>query len=70
LVGKSFNESPLAPADDPYFKELSAFVQYVRDGGDAPVSGLDGALAVGISLTALASAREGRPLVPPTGATA
>ena len=70
LVGKSFNESPLAPADDPYFKELSAFVQYVRDGGDAPVSGLDGALAVGISLTALASAREGRPLVTPTGATA
>jgi myo-inositol 2-dehydrogenase/D-chiro-inositol 1-dehydrogenase len=66
LPGKTFNEAPLASHDDPYFNELSAFVRYAQNGGPAPVSGLDGALAVGIARTALESARAGKPLKPPS----
>lgn len=65
LAGKTFNEAPLASVDDPYFKELSAFVNSVQTGSKPPITGLDGAMAVGISHTAIQSAREGRPLVPP-----
>lgn len=66
LPGKTFSEGPLASSDDPYFKELSAFVQAVSTGTEPPITGLDGAMAVGIAHTAIQSARENRPLKPPT----
>ena len=65
LPAKTFNEAPLASSDDPYFKELSAFVHSVSTGETPPITGLDGAMAVGIAHTAIKSAKEGKPLQPP-----
>ncbi len=61
---KSYNESPLAAYDDPYYRQLSSFVTAVSEGGKPPVSGWDGAMAVGIALAALESARTGEAVRP------
>lgn len=65
-VGKSGGEGPQAPLDDPYYRQLRAFVDAVGSGEKPPVTGLDGAMAVGISLAALQSAREKRAVSVPT----
>lgn len=64
-AGGSINEAPLMPEDDPYANQLRAFVAACR--GEAPpaVTGYDGWMALSIGLTALESAKTGRPLTPP-----
>lgn len=57
-------ESPLDAVDDPYFRELSAFLNAVKDGTPPPVSAQDGLAALSLSLAALESARTGRVVVP------
>ncbi len=63
--GAQAAEAPLAPSDDPYFRQLRAFVDAVAGGTPPPVSGRDGALAVGIAEAAPASAVQGVPVAPP-----
>ncbi len=65
MPGKTMAEAPLSQLDDPYYKQLSAFLNAVKSGASVPVSGLDGAMAVGIAMTALESARTGQSLRPP-----
>lgn len=60
----SANEGPFDPGDDPYFRELSGFVDAVRNGTPPPISGLDGLLAVAIAEAALESARTGKVVSP------
>ncbi|MGV3617094.1 MAG: Gfo/Idh/MocA family protein [Fimbriimonas sp.] len=57
-------ESPLAPTDDPYYRELESFIVAVREGKPPAVSGRDGIAALALSLAALESARTGRVVVP------
>lgn len=57
-------ESPLAATDDPYFRELAAFLTAVKNGTPPPVTGRDGLAALALSLAALESARSGRVIVP------
>jgi UDP-N-acetylglucosamine 3-dehydrogenase len=61
---KSFNESSMAPLDDPYYLELSGFVEAVQDGTPPPVTGYDGAMAVSIALAAWESAKTGQVVAP------
>ena len=64
-IGKTVPEANFAPEDDPYFQELSAFVNAVQTGSEPPVTGYDGAMAVSIALAALESAKTGL-AVPPS----
>lgn len=57
-------EAPLAPHDDPYYRELKAFVDAVRTGNPPPVTAYDGVMALSIGLAALESARTGRAVTP------
>ncbi|MFQ3588021.1 MAG: Gfo/Idh/MocA family oxidoreductase [Fimbriimonadaceae bacterium] len=57
-------ESPLAAQDDPYYRELRAFLDAVRAGNPPPISPHDGAMALSIGLAALESARTGRAVTP------
>lgn len=57
-------ESSLAPTDDPYYKELRAFLNAVSEGTPPPVSGRDGLAAMSIALAALESARTGKVVRP------
>ena len=57
-------ETPLSPRDDPYFRELDAFLSAVRNGTPVPVTGEDGLCALAISLAALESARTGQVVRP------
>jgi predicted dehydrogenase len=57
-------ESPLAVKDDPYYRELEAFLAAVKDGTPPPVTGQDGLAALALSLAALESARTGRVITP------
>lgn len=57
-------EGPLESKDDPYFGELSGFVEAVRKGTPPPVSGHDGLMAVSIAEAALESARTGKVVSP------
>ena len=66
-AGKSAAESPLAPADDPYYLELRGFLDAVHDGAEPPVSGVDGLLSLGIALAALESAKTGNVVAPARG---
>lgn len=60
-------EAPLAPHDDPYFRQLDAFLTAVKDSVPPPVSAEDGAMAVAIAESAIESARFLRPVSPPSG---
>ena len=58
------NEGPLAPTDDPYYRQLKAFLDAVKDGAPPPVTGYDGLMGVSIGLAALESARTGQVVAP------
>jgi myo-inositol 2-dehydrogenase/D-chiro-inositol 1-dehydrogenase len=45
-----------------YLRQWGAFVQYVRDGGESPVSGADGRAPLAMGLAAWRSVREGTPI--------
>ncbi len=62
--GGSWNESPLAPYDDPYYMELRAFLDVVAHGADATVTALDGLRAVAIAEAALSSVKTGKSTSP------
>ncbi len=53
-------EPSLAPFDDPYFLELSAFLASVQTGSPVPITGEDGLVALKIALAALESAKTGK----------
>jgi len=57
-------ENPLAPLDDPYYKELSGFLEAVKNGSPPPVTGHDGFMALSIGLAALESAKTDRVTIP------
>lgn len=57
-------EGPLDPADDPYYGELSGFVEAVRSGSPPPISGHDGLMAVAIAEAAIESAKTGKVVSP------
>lgn len=67
LQGVSRFEAPLATQDDPYFRQLSAFVATVRKEKPLPVTGLDGFRALAIAVAAVESAKTGKPVVPARG---
>lgn len=54
--GKQLSEAPLAPLDDPYFKQLRGWLDAVKNGTPPPVSGYDGLMALSIADAALKSA--------------
>jgi predicted dehydrogenase len=54
------NENPLSPTDDPYYLELKAFLDAVRDGTPPPVTLEDGIQALAISLAAMESTETGK----------
>lgn len=62
--GLTRNEMPLVPTDDPYYRQLSAFVESVRSGNPVPVTGRDGLSALAIALAAIESARTGNVVAP------
>lgn len=53
-------ESPIAPSDDPYFLELAAFVQSMRDGVPPPVTVQDARASARIAFAALDSMATGK----------
>ena len=57
--GVAFPESPMAPADDPYYLELQAFVQALENNSAMPVSVYEAREAVRIGLAALESIETG-----------
>jgi predicted dehydrogenase len=57
-------QHPLLPSDDPYYKELSAFLTAVKDGTEPPVPGYEGLMALNLSLSALESAATGKVVRP------
>lgn len=59
-AGIAAAESPLQPADDPYYREISDFLEAVRTGSEPPVTAFDGMKAVQICEAAIESARTGR----------
>jgi predicted dehydrogenase len=52
-------EPSVAPHEDPYYQELSAFLNSAKSGAPVPITGEDGIAALKISLAALESARTG-----------
>jgi predicted dehydrogenase len=64
--GTVTNEGPLAASDDPYFKELRAFLDAVAGGTEPPVSGFDGLKALSIAEAALESAKTDKVIIPAT----
>jgi UDP-N-acetylglucosamine 3-dehydrogenase len=65
MPGSSTLESPLFPHDDPYYCEIKAFLNALKDGTPLPVSPEDGLIAVAIAETAIESARTGKPMKVP-----
>lgn len=53
-------ENPYAPEDDPYYRQLSAFLECARTGSAPPVSAAEGTAAVRLALAAIESAQTGR----------
>lgn len=53
-------ESPLAPADDPYFQELKSFVDSLKNGENPPVTLQEAHNAVRVALAAIESAKSGK----------
>lgn len=64
VPGKTMSESPLDGLDDPYYRQLSGFLDAVKSGKPVPVSGYDGAMAVAIALAAIESAKTGKNVSP------
>lgn len=64
LEGKTFNDGAISSTDDPYFLELSGFLNAVRTKSPPPVTAHDGAMAVSIALAAIESAKTGLVVVP------
>jgi len=62
--GGSVTESPLAPQDDPYYREIRAFLEAVRNKERPPVTLEDGFAACAVALAALESAQTGLPVRP------
>lgn len=62
--GKSMNEAPLLPEDDPYFNELRAFVDAAKARTSPPVTGYDGLMALSIALAARESALTDKVVAP------
>jgi predicted dehydrogenase len=69
------SEANLAPSDDPYFKQLRAFLRAAQGEVPPPVTAEEGMAAVAIAEAAIQSARTGKPVAParfepasPTGA--
>jgi len=58
--GVAFPESPMAPADDPYYLELAAFVQALQTNAPMPVTIYEAREAVRIALAALESIETGK----------
>lgn len=58
--GVAFPESPMASTDDPYYKELAAFVSALQSNSPMPVTVYDGREAVRIGLAALESMETGK----------
>lgn len=54
--------SPTAPWDDPYYKELSHFLDHVENGTPLRVTPHDALMAVKVSLAAIESERIGQPI--------
>lgn len=63
-VGETKLEASRNVEDDPYYKELSAFLNSVQTGSPVPVTGEDGMAALALSLAALESAKSGSVVVP------
>ena len=61
---KTVNEGPLAPTDDPYYKQLRGFLDAIQKGVQPSVTALDGVMAVSISQAAIESAKSGKVVVP------
>jgi predicted dehydrogenase len=57
-------ESPLGGSDDPYYRQLSAFVESIQDGKEPPITGFDGLMALAISEAAMESSKTGRAVAP------
>lgn len=57
-------ESPLVPADDPYFRELAHFAHCIRTGVKPDVGPREAREAVRVALAALQSAETGMPVRP------
>jgi predicted dehydrogenase len=53
-------EPSVAAVEDPYYLELRAFLEAVKNGTEVPISGRDGLMALRISLAAAESAKSGR----------
>ncbi len=64
LADGSRCESNLTPTEDPYYRELRAFIDAVKSGDVVPVTGEDGFKAVAIALAALESAKTGKAVAP------
>lgn len=57
-------EANLAPLDDPYFKQLQAFLRAASGDAIPPIKAEEGMAAVAIAIAAMESARSGRPIAP------
>lgn len=57
-------EAPLSPQDDPYFVQLSTFLDAVKGGHEVPVAPEEGWAALAIAFAALESARSGEVIQP------
>lgn len=58
------SEANLAASDDPYFKQLCAFLRAARGEAPPPVTAEEGMAAVAIAEAAMQSARTGQPVAP------
>lgn len=58
------SEANLAASDDPYFKQLQAFLRAARREAPPPVTPEEGMAAVAIAEAAMQSARSGQPVAP------
>lgn len=65
--GSNAVDSNLSPMDDPYYLEMRAFVEAVRDGKESPVTAYDGFMALSIAQAAIESAQTGKVVVPSRG---
>ncbi|MCH8273211.1 MAG: Gfo/Idh/MocA family oxidoreductase [Armatimonadetes bacterium] len=63
-AGGSVSESPLFPAEDPYYSEIRAFLDAVDAGTPPPVPPEDGWAAVALCEAAIESVRTGRAVKP------
>lgn len=58
------SEANLAAGDDPYFKQLRAFLRAAKGEAPPPVTAEEGLAAVAIAEAAMQSARSGKPVAP------